>query len=125
VIPIPLGLMILKWDGELGAVVEAMYPKNLSITPNFVNQIFSMHFSGDLSNAQNLISLQASDKKIISKLLNFGTVQRSVALIMHKYESTQDKEEKLIDISKEIKSDLNYGLANLESLYKQHFSLNK
>nr|MDO8081745.1 hypothetical protein [Candidatus Freyarchaeota archaeon] len=117
--------MILKWDGELGAVVEAMFPKNLSITPNFANQIFSMHFSGDLSNAQNLICLQASDKKIISKLLNYGSIKRSIALIMHKYESTQDKETKLIEISKEIKSNLDYGLTNLESLYKQYFSLNK
>ncbi|WXG41366.1 MAG: hypothetical protein WED07_11475 [Candidatus Freyarchaeum deiterrae] len=124
-IQIPLGLMVLKWDGELGAVVEAMFPKNLSITPNFVNQIFSMHFSGDLSNAQNLIHLQASDKKIVSKLMNFGSIKRSVALIMYKNESIPNNEEKLVEISKIVKSNLNYGLTNLESIYKQHFSRNK
>lgn len=117
--------MVLKWDGELGAVVEAMFPKNLSVTPNFANQIFSMHFSGDLSTAHDLISLQTSDKKIISKLLDFGSIKRSVSLIMHKYEPAQGKEEKLLAISKEINSNVDYGLENLESLYKQYFSLNK
>ncbi|MFB0561796.1 MAG: hypothetical protein ACETWM_11360 [Candidatus Lokiarchaeia archaeon] len=124
-IRIPLGLVVLKWDGELGAVIEAFFPKNLTITPNLANQIFSMHFSGDLSISNDLISLQVSDKKVISQLLNFGSIKRSVTLIMHKYESTQNKEKKLKEISKEIKSNLDYGLKNLESLYKQQFSLKK
>ncbi|MGQ9720223.1 MAG: hypothetical protein ACUVXA_02755 [Candidatus Jordarchaeum sp.] len=120
---IPLGLVVLKWDGELGAVIEASFPKNLSITPNFANQIFSMHFSGDLSESSDLIGLQILDKKVISQLLNFGQIKRSVALILHKYESSHNKEKKLVEISKEIKSDLNHGLKNLESLYKKQFSL--
>ncbi|MEM3587169.1 MAG: hypothetical protein QXO71_07620 [Candidatus Jordarchaeaceae archaeon] len=117
--------MVLKWDGELGAVVEAMFPKNLPVTPSFANQIFSMHFSGDLSTASDFVCLQTSDKKIISKLLDFGSIKRSVSLIMHKYEPAQGKEEKLIEISEEISSNLDYWLENLESLYKQHFSLCK
>ncbi len=124
-IRIPLGLVVLKWDGELGAIIEAFFPKSLAITPNFANQIFSLHFSGDLSVSNDLINLQVSDKKVISQLLNFGSIKRSVTLIMHKYESTQNKEKKLKEISKEIKSNLDYGLKNLESLYKQQFSLKK
>ncbi len=84
-----------------------------------------MHFSGDLSISSDLISLQVLDKKVISQLINFGPIKRSVSLIMHKYESTQNKEKKLIEISKEIKSNLDYGLKNIESLYKQQFSLKK
>ncbi len=120
---IPLGLAVLKWDRELGAMVEALFPKNLSITPNFANQIFSMHFVGDLSNSNDLISLQVSDKKVLSQLLNFGDIKRSVVLIISKYESLQNMEEKLIEISKEIKSNIDSGLKNLESIYKNMFSL--
>ena len=125
VIRIPLGLVVLKWDGELGAVIEAIFPTNLSITPNFANQVFSMHFSGDLSTSSDFISLQVSEKKIISHLLDFGEIKRSVVLIMHKYELTQNKEKKLKEISKEIKSNLDYSLKNLESIYKEQFSLKK
>lgn len=97
----------------------------MPVTPSFANQIFSMHFSGDLSTAVDLISLQTSDKKIISKLIDFGSVKRSVSLIMHKFEPAQDKEEKLIEISEEINANLGHWLENLEPLYKRYFSLNK
>jgi len=117
--------VILKWDGELGAVIEAQFPKNLTITPSFANQIFSMHFSGDLSIASDLISFQISDKKVISKLLNCGSVKRSVALLLHKFESFQSKERNLLEISKKIKSNFKNAIKNLESLYKEQFSLKK
>ncbi|MBS7251943.1 MAG: hypothetical protein KIH08_15330 [Candidatus Freyarchaeota archaeon] len=104
-------------------MVEALFPKNLSITPNFANQIFSMHFVGDLSSSNELICLQVSDKKVLSQLLNFGDIKRSVVLIMSKYESLQNMEEKLIEISEEIKCNISSGLKNLELIYKNQFSL--
>lgn len=120
---IPLGLAVLKWNREIGATVEALFPKNMSITPNFANQIFSMHFVGDLNSSNDLVSLQVSDKKVLSQLLNFGDTKRSIVLIISKYESLQNMEEKLIEITKEIKSNIDSGLKNLESIYKKQFSL--
>ena len=39
----PIGILLLKWDNEIGPVLIAAHPENTKVTNNMLTQIYSAH----------------------------------------------------------------------------------
>ncbi|MBS7248651.1 MAG: hypothetical protein QXW47_08930 [Candidatus Jordarchaeales archaeon] len=98
-------------------MAEASFPENLKLPPDFVTQVFSAHFEGDLSNFTPMVTLQVSGRKVVSYLTDDGEKKRCFALILHKEEKTSEWIEPLKKLASEVmeKDDLK----GISSLYKK------
>lgn len=67
---IPKGIIIIKWDNELGAVLVAKYPKNLNITTKLLTNIYASHRINNLE--PNFATITLTDSKVISFFSGFG-----------------------------------------------------
>ena len=56
----PLGIIILKWDNQIGPVLIALYPESLKITTNLLTQVYSAHRYSSLEPGFSSLTLKTT-----------------------------------------------------------------
>ena len=66
----PVGILIIRWDNEIGPINEGFYPNNLKITNNLLTQVYSSHRYQSLKPGFASISLK--NNKVVSFFSGIG-----------------------------------------------------
>lgn len=66
----PLGILILKWDNEIGPVLISAYPETLKVTNNLLTQVYSAHRYSSLE--PGFSSLTLKNNKVVSFFSGLG-----------------------------------------------------
>jgi hypothetical protein len=87
----PQGILVLKWDNEIGPVLISSYPENLKVTNNMLTQIYSAHRYSSL--APGFSSLTLQNNKVVSFFSGLGekfveVENYVVALLLRRDEET-------------------------------------
>ncbi len=101
----PIGILIIRWDNEIGPINEGFYPDNLKITNNLLTQVYSSHRYQSLKPGFASISLK--NNKVVSFFSGVGedhiSVQNHViALLLRR----DEKPHKYREILKKIAAEL-------------------
>ncbi|TFG01235.1 MAG: hypothetical protein EU540_04220 [Promethearchaeota archaeon] len=101
----PVGILIIRWDNEIGPINEGFYPNNLKITNNLLTQVYSSHRYQSLKPGFASISLK--NNKVVSFFSGIGEDYISVenyviALLLRR----DEKPHKYRDILKKIAAEL-------------------
>lgn len=119
----PVGILIIRWDNEIGPINEGFYPENLKITNNLLTQVYSSHRYQSLKPGFASISLK--NNKVVSFFSGFGDDHISVenyvvALLLRRDEKPNKYREILKTIAAEIldQTQDNNFLKLLPNLYK-------
>ena len=120
----PVGILVIRWDNEIGPINEGFYPDNLKITNNLLTQVYSSHRYQSLKPGFASISLK--NNKIVSFFSGVGDMHISVenyvvALLLRRDEKPQKYREILKKIAAEILDKIPEGkfLKILPDLYKE------
>ena len=120
----PLGILVIRWDNEIGPINEGFYPESLKITNNLLTQVYSSHRYQSLKPGFASISLK--NNKVVSFFSGVGddfiSVENYVvALILRRDEKPQDYREVLKTIAAEILDKVQDGKFKkiLPNLYKE------
>lgn len=124
VLPIPLGILVIRWDNEIGPINEGFYPDSLKITNNLLTQVYSSHRYQSLKPGFASISLK--NNKVVSFFSGVGEDHISVenyvvALILRRDEKPHMYREVLKTIAAEILDKIPDGKfkKSLPNLYKE------
>jgi hypothetical protein len=120
---VPVGILIIRWDNEIGPINEGFYPENLKITNNLLTQVYSSHRYQSLKPGFASISLK--NNKVVSFFSGVGDDYISVenyvvALLLRR----DEKPNKYRDILKTIAAEIldlvqdNKFIKRLPDLYK-------
>ena len=101
----PVGILIIRWDNEIGPINEGFYPENLKITNNLLTQVYSSHRYQSLKPGFASISLK--NNKVVSFFSGVGDDHISVenyvvALLLRRDEKPHKYREILKTIAAEI-----------------------
>ena len=101
----PVGILIIRWDNEIGPINEGFYPDNLKITNNLLTQVYSSHRYQSLKPGFASISLK--NNKVVSFFSGVGDDHISVenyvvALLLRRDEKPSKYREILKTIAAEI-----------------------
>ena len=101
----PVGILIIRWDNEIGPINEGFYPDNLKITNNLLTQVYSSHRYQSLKPGFASISLK--NNKVVSFFSGVGDDHISVenyvvALLLRRDEKPGKYREILKTIAAEI-----------------------
>ncbi|TET03283.1 MAG: hypothetical protein E3J90_01940 [Promethearchaeota archaeon] len=101
----PVGILIIRWDNEIGPINEGFYPENLKITNNLLTQVYSSHRYQSLKPGFASISLK--NNKVVSFFSGVGDDHISVenyvvALLLRRDEKPNKYREILKTIAAEI-----------------------
>ncbi|MBD3215840.1 MAG: hypothetical protein GF311_24735 [Candidatus Lokiarchaeota archaeon] len=101
----PVGILVIKWDNEVGPINEGFYPDNLKITNNLLTQVYSSHRYQSLKPGFASISLK--NNKVVSFFSGVGDDAISVenyvvALLLRRDEKPQKYREILKKIAASI-----------------------
>ncbi|MBN1801282.1 MAG: hypothetical protein JW891_07235 [Candidatus Lokiarchaeota archaeon] len=120
----PVGILVIRWDNEIGPINEGFYPETLKITNNLLTQVYSSHRYQSLKPGFASISLK--NNKIVSFFSGVGDMHISVenyvvALLLRRDEKPHLYREILKKIAAEILDKIPDGkfLALLPDLYKE------
>ena len=120
----PVGILVIRWDNEIGPINEGFFPENLKITNNLLTQVYSSHRYQSLKPGFASISLK--NNKIVSFFSGVGDMHISVenyvvALLLRRDEKPHLYREVLKKIAAEILDKITDGkfLAILPDLYKE------
>jgi hypothetical protein len=102
---LPVGILIIRWDNEIGPINEGFYPENLKITNNLLTQVYSSHRYQSLKPGFASISLK--NNKVVSFFSGVGDDHISVenyvvALLLRRDEKPHKYREILKTIAAEI-----------------------
>jgi hypothetical protein len=102
---VPVGILVIKWDNEVGPINEGFYPDNLKITNNLLTQVYSSHRYQSLKPGFASISLK--NNKVVSFFSGVGDDAISVenyvvALLLRRDEKPQKYREILKKIAASI-----------------------
>jgi len=102
---LPVGILIIRWDNEIGPINEGFYPENLKITNNLLTQVYSSHRYQSLKPGFASISLK--NNKVVSFFSGVGDDHISVenyvvALLLRRDEKPSKYREILKTIASEI-----------------------
>jgi len=108
----PVGILVIRWDNEIGPINEGFYPENLKITNNLLTQVYSSHRYQSLKPGFASISLK--NYKVVSFFSGVGEDHISVenyvvALLLRHDEKPQKYREILKTISAEILNQIDEG----------------
>ena len=108
----PVGILVIRWDNEIGPINEGCYPKNLKITNNLLTQVYSSHRYQSLKPGFASISLR--NNKVVSFFSGVGkdfiSVENYVvALILRRDEKPHKYREMLKTIAAEILDKIENG----------------
>ena len=119
----PVGILIIRWDNEIGPINEGFYPENLKITNNLLTQVYSSHRYQSLKPGFASISLK--NNKVVSFFSGVGddfiSVENYVvALLLRRDEKPNKYREILKTIAAEILDEVQNGdfMKRLPYLYK-------
>ena len=119
----PVGILIIRWDNEIGPINEGFYPDNLKITNNLLTQVYSSHRYQSLKPGFASISLK--NNKVVSFFSGVGDDHISVenyvvALLLRRDEKPSKYREILKTIAAEILDQTQDGkfLELLPNLYR-------
>ena len=101
----PVGILVIRWDNEIGPVNEGFYPEALKITNNLLTQVYSSHRYQSLKPGFASISLK--NNKVVSFFSGVGDDHISVenyvvALLLRRDEKPGKYREILKTIAAEI-----------------------
>ena len=101
----PIGILVIRWDNEIGPINEGFYPENLKITNNLLTQVYSSHRYQSLKPGFASISLK--NNKVVSFFSGVGDDHISVenyviALLLRRDEKPNKYREILKTIAAEI-----------------------
>jgi len=101
----PVGILIIRWDNEIGPINEGFYPETLKITNNLLTQVYSSHRYQSLKPGFASISLK--NNKVVSFFSGVGEDHISienyvVALLLRRDEKPGKYREILKTIAAEI-----------------------
>ncbi len=101
----PVGILVIRWDNEIGPISEGFYPENLKITNNLLTHVYSSHRYQSLKPGFASISLQ--NNKVVSFFSGVGSDFISVenyvvALLLRRDEKPNKYREILKTIAAEI-----------------------
>ena len=120
----PVGILIIRWDNEIGPINEGFYPENLKITNNLLTQVYSSHRYQSLKPGFASISLK--NNKVVSFFSGVGDDHISVenyvvALLLRRDEKPNKYREILKTIAAEIldQTQDNKFIKLLPHLYKE------
>ena len=120
----PVGILVIRWDNEIGPINEGFYPDNLKITNNLLTQVYSSHRYQSLK--PGFASIALKNNKIVSFFSGVGDMHISVenyvvALLLRRDEKPQMYREILKKIAAEILDKIPDGkfLKILPDLYKE------
>jgi len=121
---LPVGILIIRWDNEIGPINEGFYPENLKITNNLLTQVYSSHRYQSLKPGFASISLK--NNKVVSFFSGVGEDHISVenyviALLLRRDEKPHKYREILKKISADLLDQIPSGkfINQLPSLYKE------
>lgn len=105
----PQGILILKWDNEIGPVLITNYPDTLKITNNLLTQIYSAHRYSSLE--PGFSSLTLKNNKVVSFFSGLGETHIEVenyivALLLRRDENVNAYREVLNKIAAQILSNI-------------------
>ena len=108
----PVGILVIRWDNEIGPINEGFYPDNLKITNNLLTQVYSSHRYQSLKPGFASISLR--NNKVVSFFSGVGkdfiSVENYVvALILRRDEKPHKYREMLKTIAAEILDKIENG----------------
>jgi len=119
----PVGILVIRWDNEIGPINEGFYPDNLKITNNLLTQVYSSHRYQSLKPGFASISLKNS--KVVSFFSGVGEGHVSIenyviALLLRRDEKPNKYREVLKKIAAEILEKIIDGKfkKSLPDLYK-------
>ncbi|MGV9172057.1 MAG: hypothetical protein ACOC44_02700 [Promethearchaeia archaeon] len=97
----PVGILVIKWDNEIGPINEGFYPDTLKITNNLLTQVYGSHRYQSLK--PGFASLSLKNNKVVSFFSGVGEDHISVenyvvALLLRR----DEKPHKFREILKEI-----------------------
>ena len=120
----PIGILIIRWDNEIGPINEGFYPDSLKITNNLLTQVYSSHRYQSLKPGFASISLK--NNRVVSFFSGVGEDHISVenyviALLLRRDEKPHKYREILKKISAELLDKIPDGKfkAVLPQLYKE------
>ncbi|MHA1294826.1 MAG: hypothetical protein ACTSQJ_19480 [Promethearchaeota archaeon] len=120
----PVGILIIRWDNEIGPINEGFYPSNLKLTNNLLTQVYSSHRYQSLKPGFASISLK--NNKVVSFFSGVGDDHISVenyvvALLLRRDEKPNKYREILKKIAAEILDEIPDGKFQklLPDLYKE------
>jgi len=121
---LPVGILIIRWDNEIGPINEGFYPSNLKITNNLLTQVYSSHRYQSLKPGFASISLK--NNKVVSFFSGIGEDYISVenyviALLLRRDEKPHMYREILKKIAAELLDKITDGsyAEVLPELYKE------
>jgi len=121
---LPVGILIIRWDNEIGPINEGFYPSSLKITNNLLTQVYSSHRYQSLKPGFASISLK--NNKVVSFFSGVGEDHISVenyviALLLRRDEKPFKYREILKKIAAELLDKIIDGSFNqvLPDLYKE------
>ena len=119
----PVGILVIRWDNEIGPINEGFYPESLKITNNLLTQVYSSHRYQSLKPGFASISLK--NNKVVSFFSGVGADHISVenyvvALLLRRDEKPGKYREILKTIAAEILDHTQDGkfLKLLPNLYR-------
>ena len=101
----PQGILVIKWDHEIGPINEGYYPETLKITNNLLTQVYGSHRYQSLK--PGFASLSLKNNKVVSFFSGVGDDYISVenyvvALLLRRDEKPHKYREILKKIAAEI-----------------------
>ncbi len=118
VFKIPKGIIIIKWDNEIGAVLVSKYPINLYITTKLLTNIYASHRMSNIE--PNFATLTLTDSKVISFFSGLG--ENIIVVPNHIVALLLRRDEKPLKFKEILKKGAAQILSNLESdNYKKLF----
>ncbi|MEM3585752.1 MAG: hypothetical protein QXO71_00380 [Candidatus Jordarchaeaceae archaeon] len=114
----PFGMIVVRWDNRLGAVLEAKYPEHIRTTDDQIMKIYTAHAMGEA--AAGFMSMRLGNLNVASYYGGWE-LNYYVALLLTLEENADEYEDGLAEIAAHIFSKLENEAykAELEDLYNK------
>jgi DNA-binding transcriptional ArsR family regulator len=114
----PFGIIVVKWDNRLGAVLEARFPEHIRTTDDQIMKIYTAHAMGEA--AAGFMSMRLGNLNVASYYGGWE-LNYYVALLLTLEENADDYEDGLAEIAAHIFAKLENEAykAELEDLYNK------
>lgn len=118
----PLGVVIIKWDNELGGVIESRYLRQAWLPPSLPTTLLSMHFPKMKIDqyATDFVVTKIGNLRVLSYFM--GThAKRSIALLLSENEEPNKYKDKIVKLGEKINNELDNYSSKLCKYYDQVF----
>ncbi len=102
---LPLGIIVVRWDNRLGAVLEAKYPPQLRVTEDQIMKIYTAHAMSIGEAPAGFLSLKVGELNVASYYGGWD-INYYVALLLEAEEDADSYEDGLAEVASYIFSKL-------------------